>query len=386
MCMAPRKVGKKGLMQASESPSETCLSLSCPRSNTKDMKYGRAILKDVEGYVPGEQPKSANVIKLNTNENPYPPSPKVLEALAGLGPDALRKYPDPLSVNLRQACAERHGYPGADWAIIGNGMDELLAMVVRTFVDPGDTILTTSPTYTLYETLAQLHGARIAMVDLDNAFQLAEAFFNTPARLCFLPRPNAPSGVCVPRDDVERLCREFDGVVVIDEAYVDFADDNCMDFAKRFDNAIIMRTFSKSFSLCGLRIGLAIAQPDIISEFLKTKDSYNMNAASQAAGLAAILDHGHMEANAAKVKATRARLAEALRALGFAVTPSQSNFVLAFWDGTPTARGIFEELKKRCIFVRYFNTPRLKDAMRISVGTDGEIDALLKAIRGIIRE
>jgi histidinol-phosphate aminotransferase len=352
------------------------------RYNT--MKYGRAILKDVEGYVPGEQPKSADVIKLNTNENPYPPSPKVLETLAQLGPDTLRKYPDPVSLALRQACAERYGYRGADWAIIGNGMDELLAMVIRTFVDPGDTILTTSPTYTLYETLAELHGAKLTMVELDDAFQLTEAFFNTPARLCFLPRPNAPSGVCVPRADVERLCGEFDGIVVIDEAYVDFSDDNCMDFAREFDNAIVMRTFSKSFSLCGLRIGLAMAQPDIIGEFLKTKDSYNMNAASQAAGLAAILDYTHMEANAAKVTATRARLTEALTAMGFSVTPSQSNFVLAFWSGTPSAREVFEQLKEQNIFVRYFDTPRLADAMRISIGTDDEIDALLEAIRGII--
>ena len=142
------------------------------------MKYARAMLRDVEGYVPGEQPQGSDVIKLNTNENPYPPSPKVLEALRALGPGALRKYPDPVSVGLRRACAERYGYDGPEWIIAGNGMDELLAMALRTFVDPGDTVMTTYPTYTLYETLAQLHDVRIKQVDLDDQFQLPEAFLD----------------------------------------------------------------------------------------------------------------------------------------------------------------------------------------------------------------
>ncbi|MCP4641705.1 MAG: histidinol-phosphate transaminase [bacterium] len=348
------------------------------------MKYGRAILKDVEGYVPGEQPKGGDVIKLNTNENPYPPSPKVAEALVALGPDAMRKYPDPVSGALREACAKQYGYDGAEWAIAGNGMDELLALVIRTFVDPGDAILTTYPTYTLYETLADLHGARIVGVDLDDGYQLPEAFFTTPARIAILPRPNAPTGVCAPRETVERLCREFDGIVVIDEAYVDFSDDNCMDFPKRFENAIVMRTFSKSFSLAGARLGVAVAQPEIIGEFLKTKDSYNLNAFTQAAGLAAISDYAYMEQNAAKIRATRARLTAALREFGFRVPDSQSNFVLAHWDGSPSAQGIFETLKSRAILVRYFGARRLDGALRITVGTDDETDALLAALRDII--
>ena len=348
------------------------------------MKYRRDLLKDVEGYVPGEQPKAADVIKLNTNENPYPPSDRVIEALKSLGPDALRKYPDPLSTELREACATRYGYAGAEWCVVGNGMDELLAMAVRTFVDPEDAILTTYPTYTLYETLARLHGARIEMVELDEEFQLTEAFFTMPARLCFLPRPNAPSGVCAPRAIVERLCREFDGIVVIDEAYVDFADDNCMDFPKRFENAIVMRTFSKSFSLSGVRLGAAVAQPPIIEEFLKTKDSYNLNALSQAVGLAAMGDYAYMEANVARVRATRDRLTAALRDLGFTVPPSQANFLLAHWNERPTAREIFETLKERRIFVRHFEAPRLWDCLRITVGTDDETDALLAALRDIL--
>lgn len=348
------------------------------------MKHQRAILRDVEGYVPGEQPRMPGIIKLNTNENPYPPSPRVIEALRGLSTEALRKYPDPLSIDFRAECAKRYGYPGPEWVIAGNGMDELLALAVRAFVDPGDTILTTYPTYTLYETLARLHGARPVLVDLDDDFQLTEAFFNTPARLCILPRPNAPTGVSPPREAVERLCTTFNGIVVIDEAYVDFSDDNCMDSAMRFENAIVMRTFSKSFSLAGMRIATGVAQPRIIDEFLKVKDSYNLNAFSQAAGLAAMQDYGHMLANVAKIRATRDRLTTALRGLGFRVPASQSNFVLAQWNGRPAADEIFKALRERAIIVRYFPARRLENALRITVGTDEETDALLAALLAII--
>ena len=349
------------------------------------MKYQRDILKDVEGYVPGEQPRMPNIIKLNTNENPYPPSPKVLEALRALPAEALRKYPEPLSVDFRTACAERYGYEGPDWVIVGNGMDELLALAMRAFVDPGDSVLSTYPTYTLYETLAQLHGARAVLIDLDDAFQLTDAFFSTPARLCILPRPNAPSGVCPPRAEVERLCRTFDGIVVIDEAYVDFSDDNCIDFPKRFENAIVMRTFSKSFSLAGLRLGAAVAQPAIIREFLKVKDSYNLNVISQTAGIAAMRDYDWMRQNVEKVRATRTRLMAALHEMGFHVPPSQSNFVLAQWDGTPDAKAIFDALRARAIIVRYFAKRRLDNALRITVGTDDETNALLAALREIVK-
>lgn len=348
------------------------------------MKYTRELLKDVEGYVPGEQPKVAGVIKLNTNENPYPPSPKVMEALRALSTDALRKYPDPLAVNFRRAYAGRFGYPGPEWVIAGNGMDELLALAIRTFVDPGDAVLASYPTYSLYEVLCQLHGCNSVYVDLDQNFQLTESFFATKARLCLLTRPNAPSGVSAPREAVERLCREFDGIVVIDEAYVDFGDDSCIDFPNRFENAIVMRTFSKSFSLAGMRLGTAVAQPAIINEFMKTKDSYNLDACSQAAALAAIQDYAYMEANVAKVRTTRARLRTALQQLGFDVPESQSNFLLARWNATPPAKEIFETLRKQNILVRYFNLRGLQNALRITVGTDTECDIVVHAIRGIV--
>lgn len=348
------------------------------------MKYQREILKDVEGYVPGEQPKFDNIVKLNTNENPYPPSPSVITALRQITPDALRRYPDPLACDLRETCARRYGYPGIEWVLAGNGMDELLSMAVRAFVDPGETVLTTYPTYILYETLAKLHGANCRFHDLDDDFQLTDEFYKTAARLCFLPRPNSPTGVCPPREAVEQLCREFDGIVVIDEAYADFADDNCMDFPRRFENAIVMRTMSKSFSLAGMRLGIAVANPEIISEFIKIKDSYNINSATQAAGIAAIEDYAHMEAAAARIKATRARLVRELATMGFRIPHSQSNFVFAQWDGRPHACEIFRALRERAIIVRYFDRPRLANGIRISVGSDEEIDRLLNAMSEIL--
>lgn len=348
------------------------------------MKFGRDALREVEGYTPGEQPKFANIIKLNTNENPYPPSPKVLEALSKLDADAIRRYPDPVSIELRRACAVRYGLPSADWIIAGNGMDELLAMTIRTFSDPGDAITTPYPTYVLYETLAKLHGAKPKFVDLDDNFQLTPEFYSEPARIRFIPRPNSPSGVCAPRAAIERLCAESKGLVFIDEAYADFAEDSCIDLPRVFDNVIVGRTFSKAFSLAGMRVGVAIAQPALIQEFMKTKDSYNLSVAAQHAALAAFNDYGHMLANVAKVRATRTRLVAALRAFGFSVPDSQANFVLAQWAANPSAREVFTALRERAIVVRYFDAPRLQDSLRISVGTEAETDALLRALEEIL--
>lgn len=349
------------------------------------MKFQRNILRDVEGYTPGEQPQGGPVVKLNTNENPYPPSPRVIEAVKGITSSELRRYPDPVSECFREACATAYGMPGPEWVIMGNGMDELLALALRTFVDPGDDVLAMYPTYSLYEVLCRLHGCNLVSVGLDDDFNLPEAFFTTPARLAFFTRPNAPTSVSAPLHEVERFCTDFDGLVVIDEAYADFGEDTCMAFARRFDNVIVMRSFSKSFSLAGMRIGVAFARPEIIGEFMKTKDSYNMDVFSQAVGLAAIGDLDHVRANTNKVRVTRTRLIHALRQLGFSVPDSQANFVLARWNGTPHAYTLFDMLRERGILVRYFAAPRLEDCLRITVGTEEDCDALLNALRDILQ-
>jgi len=302
-----------------------------------------------------------------------------------LDADAVRRYPDPQSVALRAKCAEVYGYPGPEWVVAGNGMDEILAMTVRTFVDPGALVVSVHPTYSLYETIALLHGARFETYPLDTAFQPPEALYTSRARLCFLPRPNAPTGVSVPCADVRRLCKTFHGLIVIDEAYADFAEDSCMAFARDFDNVIVARTFSKGYSLAGLRLGIGVAQPDLIREFAKTKDSYNVNAVTQAAGLAAVSDQEYLRGNVAKIRVTRQRLTERLRELRFAVPDSQSNFVLATRTKPPLARDLYQALRDRDIFVRYFDTPGLQDSLRITVGTDDEINTLLAALTELLR-
>jgi histidinol-phosphate aminotransferase len=347
-------------------------------------RFLRDMLRDVEGYTPGEQLERSDIIKLNTNENPYPPSPRVLEALRNLDIATLTRYPNAVSLPLRQAAAARYGLPGPEWVFAGNGMDEILAMTIRTFVDPGETVVSVKPTYSLYDVLVRLHGADYTELALTSDNQLPQGLYSTAGELCFVPRPHAPTGTLFSRADMERLCSSFDGIVFIDEAYVDFAEDSCMDFPARFDNVIVGRTFSKSFSLAGLRVGLAVAHPDLIAGFLKTKDSYNLNAASQAAALAALEDYDTMLMHAEKIKVTRKRLTEGLRDLGFEVPESHSNFVLATRLGEPSAKDIMTTLRDRNILVRYFDLPGLEDSLRISIGTDAEIDALLAAMKEII--
>ncbi|PCJ63091.1 MAG: histidinol-phosphate transaminase [Candidatus Hydrogenedentota bacterium] len=342
------------------------------------------MLRDVDAYVPGEQRNQADIVKLNTNENPYPPSPKVLEAIRNLDSDAMVRYPNAVSLPLRQAVAERYELPGPEWVFAGNGMDEILAMTIRTFVDPGETVISVTPTYSLYDVLVRLHGAKYKEHALTEDSQLPEELYTAQGKLCFVPRPHAPTGILFPREDLERLCSSFDGIVFIDEAYVDFAEDSCIDFPQRFDNVIVGRTFSKSFSLAGLRVGLAMANPDLIAGFMKTKDSYNLNAVSQVAALAAMNDYETMLTHAEKIKTTRGRMTDGLRELGFDVPDSHCNFVLATRHGIPTAKNIMEMLRENNILVRHFELPGLENSLRISVGTDEEIDRLFTALQDIL--
>ena len=348
------------------------------------MRFQRAILKDVEGYVPGEQLNAPDIIKLNTNENPYPPAPEVLKAIHATTTDALRKYPDPVATELRATAARSFGLPDASWLVAGNGSDELLSLVLRTFVDPGDAIVAPYPTYSLYEVLCKLHGCDLRYIQLDDEYQLTGEHYAAQGRLFFLTRPNAPTGVAYSRDNVARLCENFPGIVVIDEAYADFAEDSCMDFAQRYDNVIVLRTLSKSYSLAGMRVGLAAARPEIIAEFMKTKDSYNLNAIAQAAATAAIESADTMQAHARRVIASRTRLRSDLISLGFEVAESQTNFLLARRPGQPTARDIYLALKERKILVRYFDADRLRDSLRITVGTDEECLALVRALMDML--
>ena len=345
------------------------------------LDFIRPAVREMAGYTPGEQPQGGGFIKLNTNENPYPPSARVRDAIAACATEDVRLYPDPMANALRDVAARRYDVP-RDCIVAGNGSDDLLAIVMRACIDAGDTVAYPYPTYSLYDTLAEIAGARIVRVPWPADFTLPAGLAGTDARVTIVCNPNAPSGTFVAVDALDALARDVPGLVVIDEAYVDFAADSALRLVRQHGNVLVLRTLSKSFSLAGMRVGLGFGQAPLIAELCKVKDSYNLSRVSIAAGTAALEDYDAMRAHVARVAATRTRLIAALRRLGYDVPDSQTNFVLARKAGIDQ-RPVLEALKQRRILVRYFATPELRDALRISVGTDAEIDALVNALEEI---
>jgi histidinol-phosphate aminotransferase len=342
----------------------------------------RPNVRAMAGYVPGEQPRDSVYVKLNTNENPYPPSPRVLEALrAALTGDRLRKYPDPMGTAFRQAAGRVLGVD-PDAILIGNGSDDVLTILTRAFVPEGGLVVSATPSYLLYRTLAELQGARFRTVPFAADWGVPSPWPARGADLTFICNPNSPSGSALPPAAVERLAEEVGGPMVLDEAYVDFADADGLHLARR-DNVIVTRSFSKSYALAGIRFGFAVARPGLARELVKVKDSYNCDVLSLAAATAAIEDQEYLRQTRARIVATRARLADALKGLGFAVTPSQANFVWCRRSDRPV-KPIYEELKRRLILVRYMVYEGYGDGLRISVGTDEEIDRLLDELRRIL--
>lgn len=358
------------------------------------MPYERDNIHRLTPYTPGEQPQRADVVKLNTNENPYPPPAAVLEAIQRVSADQLRRYPPPRAQQFRETAARLHGL-SPEQVIATNGGDELLRMAVTVFCEPGGRGLgETYPTYSLYDVLADIHGTSITQVQLEDDWSVPEDFAarlnDQGCRLGLLVNPHAPSGRREPLDKLERLAREFRGVLLIDEAYVDFAEGDAiplLDPAKGLDNVLLLRTLSKGYSLAGLRFGYGLGHPRLIEALDKARDSYNTDILSQAAATAALLARDEAKESWKKVIAERARLAEALRQLGFTVAPSQTNFLLATPpEGSLSAEALYRALHDRAIFVRYWNAPRIHDKLRITVGTPEQNDALLAAIAELLRE
>lgn len=357
------------------------------------MSLFRPNIDAMEAYKPGEQPRDGErVIKLNTNENPYPPSPTVADAIqaelqAGRSPgERLRLYSDPAATAFRQTAALTAGL-AVDHVLAGNGSDELLAMLVHAFVGEGEAIAYPYPTYVLYETLAKAQGARIAAFDFDADFSLPAGLFGCDAKLVFVANPNSPSGTAYPREQLARLAESLPhGVLVVDEAYGFFGGGgDALDLVTRLPNVVVLRTLSKSHSLAGMRLGLLYAPPDIVAGLQKVKDSYNLDRLAIVAGAAALRDPDWTQANIVRIRTTRARLIAELERLGFRVLPSQANFVFARLDDADEARRTYEALRQRHILVRYFPARLLDDGLRITVGTDDEIDALLAALQELRR-
>ena len=330
----------------------------------------------LEAYTPGEQPKAKNVVKLNTNENPYPPSPKCAAVLKNFDLDRLRRYPDPVFTELRAKLAKLNG-ANPENIFIGNGSDEVLSVAAKTFVEDDEAIGSLDPSYSLYKTLADIRNVPWVGVEVSGIRK-----FDDPKVALFLwTNPNAPTGVFAPKKQIAAFAKKFKGVVIVDEAYADFAKENCMDMAVKRGNSnlMVMRTFSKSYSLAGLRVGYCVGPVELIDAMYKVKDSYNIDALAQAVALAAVKDQRWMLKNTAKVVKTRTWFAAELEKRGWDVLPSEANFVFAK-PPAGNAAEIFTALKKRNVFVRYFSAPKTADRLRITIGTDAQMKTLLKYI------
>jgi histidinol-phosphate aminotransferase len=348
------------------------------------MSYFRPEIDRMAGYVPGEQPQAGKFIKLNTNENPYRCTPAVSRAVQAVLERGLERYPDPLATGFRQRAAQLFDLD-PDWIMAANGSDEVLTILTRAFVGQGQLLRLPYPSYILYKTLAEIQGARSQEVRFRPDWSLGGDFAQ-PAdglRLVFLPNPNSPSGTMLSPERVLELAEQLPCPLLVDEAYVDFADTHCLALVKQCDKVLVSRSLSKSYALAGLRFGFVVAQPHVIAGLMKVKDSYNCDALSIAAATAAIDDQQWLADTRSKIIATRGRLAAAMHELGFDVIDSQANFVWCTHRQRPL-KPLYEQLKQNHILVRYMNYADWGEGLRISVGTDDQIDACLARLRGMI--
>ena len=347
------------------------------------MKSWESNVRKVVPYVPGEQPKNRKVIKLNTNENPYPPSPKVAEELRRMTTDTMRKYPDPAAEQLVSAIASQY-HVKTEQVFPGVGSDDVLAMAFLTFFNSDKPILFPDITYSFYDVWADLFRIPYECQMLDDDFQIRkEDYFKENGGVIF-PNPNAPTGVLMPLDEIEEIIgHNRDVIVIVDEAYIDFGGTSAVTLLDKYDNLLVVQTFSKSRSMAGMRIGYALGNEELIRYMNDVKysfNSYTMNEAAIRLGTAAALDREYFEETRKKIIATRERAKQELRALGFSFADSCANFIFAAHESIP-AKELFEALKAEGIFVRYFNKPRIDNYLRITIGTDEEMDALFAFLK-----
>ncbi|MBE0576662.1 MAG: histidinol-phosphate transaminase [Desulfuromonadales bacterium] len=346
------------------------------------MSYLRKNIAAMDGYVPGFQPPDeASWIKLNTNENPYPPSPQVIKAIQAATGDDLRKYPDAACRAGREAAAELYGYP-VDWVIMANGSDELLNNLIRACAGEGEEVAYLHPSYSYYATLAAVQGAQIKTFALTESGDIMDFPERYTGKLFFLTNPNAPLGLRWQADDVGALADRCSGLLVVDEAYADFAEGNCLELVRQKPNVVVTRTLSKSYSLAGMRLGLAIARPYIIAALDKIRDHYNLDRLAQAAIAAALIDQDYFRECVERICATRQWFSIELDKLGYSVIPSSANYV---FTSPPDQNGkrVYDALYQRKILVRYFSDPVLSHGLRISIGTQEEMERTLAALAEI---
>lgn len=363
------------------------------------MMYVRPEIKALKGYVPGEQPQGTEAVKLNTNENPYRASESVYDAIRKTAEIGLARYPHPTAAPFRFAAGKILNID-PDWILCGNGSDDLLTILTRTFVGEGELLRLPYPSYILYKTLAEIQGAFAEEIHFHEDWTLSYRFAENPARfaaergvhrksdrlrLVFLPNPNSPSGTVISPEKILQFAEKLPCPLVVDEAYADFADTNCLKLVEKCERIIVCRTLSKSYALAGLRFGFLVAQPQMIEQLQKVKDSYNCDALSIAAATAAILDQDWLKENRRKILATRETLTSRMRAMGFQVLDSHANFTWNTHNELPL-KPLCDYLKENDFLVRYMNYPGWGDGIRISVGTDEQIDICMELIEKKIFE
>jgi len=345
----------------------------------------RPAIRAMPGYTPGEQ--ISDLVKLNTNEGAFPPSPRVMAALAAISDETLRLYPDPVCARLRATAAARYGVT-ADQILAGNGSDDCLTILYRAFLEVGDKIACPWPTYGLYDTLSSLQGAdlvRVAFKQSARRWDLPPELAKQRAKMIILANPNNPSGTLVPVDELRRLCDAAAGaVVVVDEAYIDFAlgagiDASLLPYLAQHPNLVVLRTMSKSYSLAGARLGLLFAAPPLVAELAKVKDSYNVNAITQALGIAALEDRSYHEDCVRRTLDQRAHLESELKGIGWSWPESAANFLLC--EIGERAEAVYSALKQEGLLVRWWRAPELRTKIRISVGNPEENDHLLETLK-----
>jgi len=350
-------------------------------------EYWSPRIKDAVPYLPGEQPRGQIFIKLNTNECPYPPSEKVIEAVKNAANDTLRLYPDPECLALREAAAARHGLLPEE-VFAGNGSDEILAFCFQAFFDPAKTVLFADITYSFYPVYANYFGLRYRTVPLNEQFDLpVEQLLGSEGGVV-IANPNAPTGKAVSLEEIRRIVEgNRDVVVLVDEAYVDFGAVSAVGMVREYPNLVVIRTLSKSSALAGLRVGYAMGSPNLMNALRCVRDSinsYTLDRLALAGGVAALNDTAWFDSNIAKIAATRAWTTARLRELGFLVHDSAANFLFIHHDRYP-ARRLLDALRERGILVRWFDKPRIGDYLRVTIGTDSEMEALCRALREILK-
>ncbi|HTG70424.1 MAG TPA: histidinol-phosphate transaminase [Candidatus Udaeobacter sp.] len=351
-------------------------------------KFWSPLTASLVPYVPGEQPKDKTYIKLNTNENPYPPSPKVTDAIKGAANADLRLYPDPTCDVLVQAAANYYGLP-AEQVFVGNGSDEILAFAFAAFFDPAKKLLFPDITYSFYKVYAKLYGLQTELIPLDEQFNVQVEAYHSDNGGIIIPNPNAPTAQLLPLEDIRTLLESNPNqAVIIDEAYIDFGGQSAVELITDYPNLLVVQTLSKSRSLAGLRVGFAFGSKELIEGLNRIKNSFNsytLDRLALAGAVASFEDDAYFRETTAKVIATRERVTEQLLAIGFKVTDSKANFVFISHKAI-AAKDIFQQLRDKGVLVRYFDQPRINEYLRVSIGTDEEMDAFIQAVQEIVGE